>query len=247
MVQRLAVATENSEKDWANHFRTKPMTTGAHMTSTSIKPVCSHCLAVKACLARQICTNVNVKNTAKKNAFTLPLPTYAISSPLEAATSSRYSCLGPKPAKYSRSYQRPARFLSGAPTGGRRSGESFQRPRRLIQSSAAENAHLASRRRRTAWHRSDGYCDIVPSTTHGIWLSLCPIPCHKNTAPGDAERYPNLPAQKSQKPAITRAPGHFLLDRAGQCRTPNHSHSIINKQVNIAKNGTYGETNRTRP
>lgn len=36
-----------------------------------------------------------------------------------------------------------------------------------------------------------------------------------------------VPTPKSQKPAITRAPGHFLLVGAGQCRASHHSHSIV--------------------
>ncbi len=58
-------------------------------------------------------------------------------------------------------------------------------------------------------------------------LFVYPIPSHKNAARGDAKSCQNLPDPKSQKPAITRAPGHFLLDCAGQCRTSNHSHSIV--------------------
>lgn len=69
--------------------------------------------------------------------------------------------------------------------------------------------------------------DMVSSTKHGIWLSQCPVPCHINTVLGDAQSCQNLPDPKNQKPAITRAPGHFLLDRARQCRTSNHSHSIV--------------------
>lgn len=68
---------------------------------------------------------------------------------------------------------------------------------------------------------------MVLSVMHGIGCSQYPVPCHINTVLGDAERYPNLPDPKSQKPAITRALGHFLLDRAGQCRTQDHSHSMV--------------------
>src|SRR5690606_32687375 len=62
-----------------------------------------------------------------------------------------------------------------------------------------------------------------------IGCSWYPVPCHKKSMLGDAKRCLNLPATKSQKPAITQAPGHFLLDRARQRRTRNHSHSIIDK------------------
>ena len=48
-----------------------------------------------------------------------------------------------------------------------------------------------------------------------------------NHGAGDAQSCQNLPNPKSQKPAIKRAPEHFLLDRAGQRRTSNHSHSIV--------------------
>jgi hypothetical protein len=68
---------------------------------------------------------------------------------------------------------------------------------------------------------------MVLSVMHGIGCSQYPVPCHINAMLGDAERYLNLPDLKSQKPAITRAPGHFLLDRAGQCRTRDHSHSMV--------------------
>src|SRR5450830_137245 len=68
---------------------------------------------------------------------------------------------------------------------------------------------------------------MVSSAKHGILLSQCPVPCHINTVLGDAQSCQSLPDPKSQKPTITRAPGHFLLDRAGQCRTSNHSHSIV--------------------
>ena len=44
---------------------------------------------------------------------------------------------------------------------------------------------------------------------------------------GDAQSVLKVPTPKSQKPAITRASGHLLLVGAGQCRTPNHSHSIV--------------------
>lgn len=47
--------------------------------------------------------------------------------------------------------------------------------------------------------------------------------CRTSTLPGDAQTCQNLPDPKTQKPAITRAPGHFLLDRAGQSRPPHHS------------------------
>ncbi|RMS31663.1 hypothetical protein ALP71_200191 [Pseudomonas coronafaciens pv. garcae] len=39
---------------------------------------------------------------------------------------------------------------------------------------------------------------------------------HINTVLGDAQSCQNLPDPKSQKPAITRAPGHFLLVGAGR-------------------------------
>ena len=74
-----------------------------------------------------------------------------------------------------------------------------------------------------------------------------PVPCYINTVLGDAKNCHTLPDPKSQKPAITRAPGHFLLDGAGQCRTPHHSHSIINEQVNVRKNGASGEEISIRP
>lgn len=68
---------------------------------------------------------------------------------------------------------------------------------------------------------------MVLSVMHGIRCSQYPVPCHTNTVLGDAELYPNLPNANSQKPAITRASGHFLLDRAGLYRTQDHSHSIV--------------------
>lgn len=40
-------------------------------------------------------------------------------------------------------------------------------------------------------------------------------------------RFRKVTNAKYQKPAITRAPEHFLLVGAGQCRTSNHSHSIV--------------------
>ena len=68
---------------------------------------------------------------------------------------------------------------------------------------------------------------MVSSTEHGIGLSQCPVPCHINTVLGDAQSCQSLPDPKSQKPAITRASGYLLLAGAGQCRTSNHSHSIV--------------------
>ena len=68
---------------------------------------------------------------------------------------------------------------------------------------------------------------MVLSVMHGIGYSQYPVPCHINTVLGDAKRYLYLPDPKTQKPAITRALGHFLLDRAGQCLTWDHSHSIV--------------------
>jgi hypothetical protein len=64
-------------------------------------------------------------------------------------------------------------------------------------------------------------------TTLGIGLSQCPLPCPTNSVLGDAQSCQNLPDKKCRKPAITRASGHFLLGSAGQCRTSNHSHSIV--------------------
>ena len=68
---------------------------------------------------------------------------------------------------------------------------------------------------------------MVSSTEHGIGLSQYPVPCHTNTVLGDAQSCQNLLDPKSRKPAVTRASGCFLLVGAGQCRTPNHSHSIV--------------------
>lgn len=54
----------------------------------------------------------------------------------------------------------------------------------------------------------------------------CSGDCSAKEPSGRSEK---MPALKSQKPAITRASGHFLLVGAGQCRTRDHSHSIINR------------------
>ena len=63
--------------------------------------------------------------------------------------------------------------------------------------------------------------------TMSLLLSLCaalPVGC---TGRGFQPPRGDFTVPKSQKPAITRALGHFLLDDAGQCRTSNHSHSIV--------------------
>lgn len=52
----------------------------------------------------------------------------------------------------------------------------------------------------------------------------CSGDCSAQEPLGRSEK---MPALKSQKPAFTRASGHFLLVGAGQCRTPHHSHSIV--------------------
>ena len=58
------------------------------------------------------------------------------------------------------------------------------------------------------------------------------IPEGSRTVLGDRQSCQNLPDPESQKPAIKRASGCFLLEGAGQCRTSNHSHSIIKNIIN---------------
>ena len=49
----------------------------------------------------------------------------------------------------------------------------------------------------------------------------------KKSMLGDAPSCQNLPVPKSRKPAVTRALGHLLLDRAGRYPARDHSHSIV--------------------